>query len=203
MYSKLRVLEDCSPFYIRFTFDKLDSIVQFVISKLDTLRIRHASSYSHKDFPIDISEEIISLLPKNFAFEFIVDRVSIFDTPPGGGCGIHKDGKDHRVSFNIPIEVHDNLCTTYWYDNDQFNHSQYDIQKLKGYTRNIYYDHHSMNKFTHSKSMVASTGEMILFNTEIFHSWKNESLHPRKILTLRVKKPGLMYFDNAKKILNL
>jgi len=203
MYSKIQTLEDCSPFYIRFTFDKLDSIIQFVISKLYTLKIRHTSTYFHKDFPVEISKEIISLLPDDFKFDFILDRVSIFETPPGGGCGIHKDGKDHRVSFNIPIEIHDTLCTTYWYDNDQFDHFNHNINRLKSYTRNIYPDFNSMNKFTHSKSMVASVGEMILFNTEIFHSWKNESSYSRKILTLRVTNPGFMYFDDAKKILNL
>lgn len=118
MYSKLQVLEDCSPFYIRFTFDKLDSIVQFVISKLNTLRIRHTSGYSHKDFPIEISEEIISLLPKNFAFQFLVDRVSIFDTPPGGGhhLGPHTDNADNRYSARLHVPILSNSgCIHEWY----------------------------------------------------------------------------------------
>lgn len=212
MVSNITIIEDCSPFYIRLVFDELDSIIQFVRSKLDKLVLRHKSTYSDKVFPIEISKEIISLLPKYFDFDFRLERVSVFDTSPGKGCGIHKDGKDHRVSFNIPIEIHDDLCTTYWYDDDQFS---YNSRKLTneslpiimnnsaGYTRNIHLNYKSMSKFTHSKSMVASPGEMVLFNTDIFHSWYNRSNHSRKILTLRVNNPGSMYFDDAKKILNL
>jgi hypothetical protein len=212
MVSKITIIEDCSPFYVRLVFDELDSIIEFVRSKLDKLILRHKSSYSDKVFPIEISKQIISLLPKNFDFDFRLERVSVFETAPRKGCGIHKDGKDHRVSFNIPIEIHDDLCTTYWYDEDQF--SDYakntlnepllvNMNGINGYSRNIHLNYKSMNKFNHSKSMVASPGEMILFNTDIFHSWYNRSSFSRKILTLRVNNPGAMYFDDAKKILNL
>lgn len=212
MVTQPTIIEDCSPFYIRLVFDELDSIIQFVRSKLDKLVLRHKSTYSDKVFPVEISKEIISLLPKYFAFDFRLERVSVFDTSPGKGCGIHKDGKDHRVSFNIPIEIHDDLCTTYWYDDDQFSDysKKLSTEPLSvtmngstGYSRNIHPNFQSMNKFKHSKSMVASPGEMILFNTDIFHSWYNRSNYSRKILTLRVNNTGSMYFDDVKKILNL
>lgn len=212
MVSKITIIEDCSPFYIRLVFKELDSIIEFVRSKLDKLILRHKSSYSDKVFPVEISKQIISFLPKNFDFDFRLERVSVFETDPGKGCGIHKDGKDHRVSFNIPIEIHDDLCTTYWYNDDQFSDFSKKLSNDPllvtlnggtGYSRNIHLNFKSMDKFTHSKSMVASPGEMILFNTDIFHSWYNRSNHSRKILTLRVNNPGSMYFDDAKKILNL
>ena len=50
--------------------------------------------------------------------------------------------------------------------------------------------------------MVAKPNEMILFNTDIFHSWDNtKSDKSRRILTLRAKNYSTFYFDDAKKIL--
>jgi hypothetical protein len=52
------------------------------------------------------------------------------------------------------------------------------------------------------KSMVAIQGECILFNTDIYHDWDNtQSNNERIVLTLRLENPGLMYFDDVKKIL--
>lgn len=202
MNNNLKVIEDCSPYYIRFSFKKLDTIVSFVKTKLDLLDTLYSDYYFHRNFPIGIGEIIISLLPDDFKFDFMTERVSIFETPPRGGCGIHKDGKDHRVSFNIPIEINDDRCVTYWYDDDQFKNFPY--YGNLNYGRMVVPNFKLQYNFTHCKSMIAIPNEMVLFNTDIYHSWHNNSNdHSRKILNLRVKEPGVLYFEDAKRILSL
>lgn len=200
MPENLTVIEDCSPYYIRFRFDQLEKIISLIKSEEHKLIIKFQGSYIHKDFPENVTRELISCLPRQFKFDFITS--AIFETPPRGGSGIHKDGKDNRISFNIPILVNDDKCVTYWYDNDgQFDHSK-NLGNIL-YTRNIYKDHRTLDKFVPSKSMVAQENEMILFNTDIFHAWKNHSSkHVRKMFVLRIKDRDNIYFNDAKKILN-
>jgi len=199
MPENLTVIEDCSPYYIRFRFDQLEKIISLIKSEEHKLIIKSQGSYIHKNFPENVTRELISCLPRQFKFDFITS--AIFETPPGGGSGIHKDGKDNRISFNIPILVNDDKCVTYWYDEEQFGHLPF-----KGdlsYTRNVNADHNNLSKFMSLKSMVAQENEMILFNTDIFHSWKNySSEHVRKMFVLRIKDRDNIYFNDAKKILN-
>jgi hypothetical protein len=206
MDKKFTIIEDQSPYFIRFQFDNLTKIIDLVKNKEKESIIRFKGSYIHKDFPEPVTKEIISLLPVEFGFDIAV--ASIFETLPGGGSGIHKDGKDNRISFNIIIKKDDNECITYWYNNeDQFKPKVEYSSEIKqygdpSYTRNIYKDHKTANKFDYSMSMIAQENEMILFNTEIFHSWKNNSLKfSRKVLTLRIKDRNI-FFDDAKKTLN-
>lgn len=199
MSENLYVIEDCSPYFVRFKFDRLEKIISIIRSEEPNLHVdRIDPGYVHKDFNKNITEKIVSCLPKKFQFNFATS--AIFETPPEGGCGIHKDGKDNRISFNIPIQVLDNKCVTYWYNDTE----QFDSLKCKSdfYSRNIFYDYNSMDKFISSKSMISKENEMILFNTEIFHSWKNySSKHDRKMFVLRIKDRDTVYFDDAKKIL--
>jgi hypothetical protein len=199
MPENLYIIEDCSPYFIRFKFDQLEKIVSLIKSQESNLSVKQTdTAYIHKDFPKSVTEKIVSYLPRDFEFNF--DNSAIFETPPGGGCGIHKDGKDNRISFNIPIQVLDNKCITYWYnDSEQFNNLS-----LSGgsYSRNIYSDHNTLDKFVFSKSLIAQENEMILLNTDIFHAWKNYSLeNVRKMFVLRLINRNVLYFDIAKKIL--
>jgi len=199
MPENLTVIEDCSPYYIRFRFDQLEKIISIIKLEESNALIKYQGTYVHKEFPQNVTEKIVNCLPKQFQFNFITS--AIFETPPDNGSGIHKDGKDNRISFNIPILVNDDKCVTYWYDEEQFGHLPF-----KGdlsYTRNVYSDHNNLSKFMCSKSMIAQENEMILFNTDIFHSWKNySSEHVRKMFVLRIKDRDNTYFNDAKKILN-
>jgi hypothetical protein len=199
MHENLSVIEDCSPYFIRFKFDQLEKIISIIKSEESNAVIKFEGTYVHKDFPQNVTEKIVNCLPKQFQFNFITS--AIFETPPGGGSGIHKDGKDNRISFNIPIQINDNKCITYWYNDEE----QFDNLPLKGdlsYTRNVYSDNNNLSKFIFSKSMMAQENEMLLFNTDIFHSWKNySSEHVRKMFVLRIKDRNTVFFDDAKKIL--
>jgi len=199
MSENLYVIEDCSPYFVRFKFDRLEKIISLIKSEEVNSVVKLQGTYTHKDFSQNITEKIVDYLPKKFKFNFLTS--AIFETPPGGGSGIHKDGKDNRISLNIPIQISDSKCITYWYDDEeQFSHLPF-----KGdlsYTRNVYADHNNLSKFMFSKSMIAQENESILFNTDIFHSWKNySSEHVRKMFVLRIKDRNTVYFDDAKKIL--
>lgn len=103
MNENFSVIEDCSPYFIRFKFDQLEKIISIIKSEEPNAVIRFQGKYAHKDFPQNVTEKIVNCLPKQFQFTFITS--AIFEMPPGGGSGIHKDGKDNKISFNIPIQI--------------------------------------------------------------------------------------------------
>jgi hypothetical protein len=206
---KYTIIEDCSPYYIRFKWDGLIDIIKYVSDTLEKLGnnayqftdpyAQNYSGYSHCNFNDAIAEKIIDMLPMSCIFEFKKHRVAMFNSNPGGGSGIHKDGSNCRISLNIPIEVHDRLCVTSWYNDEIFVDKE--IAGLP-YTRNVHRDYRSLNQFPTAKQMTASLNEMILFNTDIFHSWDNtNSPNSRKVLTLRIINHDDLKFEDIKKIL--
>jgi hypothetical protein len=193
------IIEDCSPYYIRFTFDGLKNIINYTTNQTPINMVDYPM-YSHDTLNSSVAETIISMLPMSNKIIFNINRVAIFTTPPGGGCGIHKDGSNHRTSFNISIEILDNNCITNWYSDETFD--GFPFLGNFNYTRNVYCDYKTMNKFKPIKTMIAQPNEMTLFNTEIYHSWSNSnSNNARKILTLRSVNVEKLYFDDVKKIL--
>ena len=193
------IIEDCSPYYIRFTFDGLKNIINYIINQTP-VNVVNYSTYSHDTLNLPAAETIISMLPMSNKITFNINRVAVFTTPPNGGCGVHKDGSHDRTSFNIPIEILDNNCITSWYSDEMFE--GFPILEKSNYSRNVYRDYKTMNKFKSVKTMTAQPNEMTLFNTEIYHSWSNyNSSNTRKILTLRSVNAEELYFNDAKKIL--
>jgi hypothetical protein len=191
------IIEDCSPYYVRFTFEGLDKIVQF-IKEHDHLVHLHNKfiGYSHLDFHEDIALQIMDMLPMSNLVPFNKERVAIFETPPGGGCGIHKDGMWSLTSFNIIIETHDELCETTFYSDIEMRHSQ---PTGMPYVRHIFSDYNKLAMFKPIKSMVAKEGEMILFNPNIWHAWQNiKSPYKRRVVTLRLVDPSAVTFDEMK-----
>jgi len=193
------IIEDCSPYYIRFTFPDLSNVINFIsMQSSDIERTKKHIGYTHEYFSIDIADKILALLPMSEQFDFQNTRTSIFHTPAKGGCGIHKDG-DHRISLNIPIVVLDDHCETCWYDDDTCSGA---VEVGMPYARNISLNFYDRSKFIPSKTMVAKSNEVILFNTTIYHSWHNiTSTNIRRILTLRATDAENIYFNDAKKLL--
>jgi len=193
------IIEDCSPYYIRFTFNGLEDVIKYANAQV-AANVKQYKGYSHDTLSCESSNTIISMLPISTEINLNVNRVAVFTTVPGGGCGIHKDATNHRMSLNIPLEVLDDQCITNWYTDEE----------LKGmvlvgdtnYSRNVYLDYTTMNKFIPIKTMTAQPNEMLLFNTDIYHSWDNtDSSNRRKILTLRPTYPESVFFDDIRKIL--
>jgi hypothetical protein len=189
------IIEDCSPYYIRFTFPGLSDIIKYVKSQKPANSVDQ-SNYFHNNFDPEIGTTILKMLPMYNQFEWQTQRVAIFSTLPHKAVSIHKDGTATRISFNIPITVLDDKCITSWYADDSLK--DYPIIG-KPYTRSVFWDKSKYDSIPTLKQMTAKPNEMILFNTDIFHSWDNRlSDNIREVLTLRVENPHLMYFDQAK-----
>lgn len=193
------IIEDCSPYYIRFTFDRLQDIIEFAKTQPTEL-IRTSPGYSHEHYSVDTANAIISMLPMSKLIKFKNQRAALFNTPPGGGCGIHKDGGDAKVSFNIPIEVLDDVCLTHWYTDEEVKDFPPN-PALGKYSNNVWGNWKDLSNFTPAKTMTAKPGEMILFNTDIYHCWSNNnSQNSRKILTLRAVDTSI-YFNEMRKLI--
>lgn len=197
---KYKVIEDCSPFFIRFTWENIESLIDWLRNQQFNGVTKRYYDYEHINLNEPTATEILNQLPMANVFDFMRSRVAIFDTPPGGGCGIHKDGPCIRMGINIPIHVSDNMCQTSWYLDDQFIDAP--VAGNSMYSRNVFPNYKDMKKFNAAKTVTFSPNEAVLFNTEIFHAWTNEgSSNNRSILTLRVNNPGNVYFEDAKNLL--
>jgi hypothetical protein len=193
------IIEDCSPYYIRFTFNELADIIQLAKSQ-PTEIIRRSPGYCHEHYSVETANTIISMLPMSAMIEFKNQRAALFNTPPGGGCGIHKDGGNAKVSFNIPIEISDNMCVTSWYSDEEVGHLPRN-PALGKYSNNVWTNWRKLDQFTPARTMIAKPDEMILFNTDIFHCWSNhQSTYSRKMLTLR-KVDTSMHFEEIRNLI--
>ena len=198
---KYDIIENCSPFYIRIKFNELPQIISEVQSMPDIV-FNHTDyqSYVHSNIIPKVATEFLSKFELFDDYKFIDTRVGVFTTPPGKGCGIHKDGTIRKVSFNIPIQVLDDKCVTRWYDDETFANTP--ITGLP-YSKNVHLDYTTMQKIPCIKSLVVNAEDMILFNTDIYHSWDNIlSTNYRKILTLRLLDDSISFDEVAKNILS-
>jgi hypothetical protein len=200
MSTNYTIIEDCSPYYIRFTFDGLDKIIEF-LQQQDVPIHKSYPNYIHHIFDVEVATQIRDMLPMSKVMSIGVKKMNMFDTPSFGGVGPHKDGVEVRCSFNIPIKILDDLCETVWYESSQFDGMEWNVRNE--YTRNMYNHLPTIDQFKTLKKMVAKPNEMLLFNTEIFHSWYNKSPHNRKIVTIRTTADecGDFYFEDAKKLI--
>lgn len=191
--SPYTIIEDCSPYYIRFTWDKLPKLINFIKAQpIDLTSRLDRTAYTHYNFDDTTAQHIVEQLPMNQDFVFDMIRVSLFITPPGGKSTIHKDGLDNRMSINIGISILDNKCTTSWFTDDSVGHL---VQVNDDYSRVIVAE----GPIAPIKQMVAQPNECILFNTDIYHLWDNRSDNTRIVLTLRDLDHGNIYFEDAKK----
>jgi hypothetical protein len=191
--SPYTVIEDCSPYYIRFTWDKLPELINFIKTQpIDPAGKLERAAYTHYSFDDATAQQIVNQLPMKQDFVFDMIRVSLFITPPGGKSTIHKDGLDNRMSINIPILILDNKCTTAWYTDESVSHLE---QANDDYSRVVV----AKGSVTPIKQMIAQSNECILFNTDIYHLWDNQSKNTRIVLTLRDMDHGNLHFEDAKK----
>jgi hypothetical protein len=194
-----KIYTDQRPYFITFQLDNLLEIKSFVNKCLETVNSdpRVVSAYRHLNLTETDGRTVIEMFPASKIYKFAVERVAVFETPPYGGAGIHKDGPllqdnnariygPHNVSFNIPIEVSDNKCVTRWYDDDQFINFE---NKSDGkYSRNVFLDYANTDKFKASAETILPNSCAMLVNTEKWHTFYNDGPNIRRILTLRLSK---------------
>jgi hypothetical protein len=192
----LSIIEDRSPYYIRFTHDGISDIIDVCLSSIDG--VIFTEQFTHHRLDADIAKNILNMVPFSKEIEFNQSRVSLFVSQPGLYYGAHKDGLNHRFSINYTVKILDNECVTSWYSNEECK--DYPIDTLGGVSRETI----GFKKSEHTalKSMIAKPNECILFNTDIFHDFDNTtSINERVVLTLRANQPGEIYFKDMKKIL--
>lgn len=180
----IEIIENCSPYYIKFTFPKLEEIVSFAKSlEPDYSRSIKLPTFIHEYHSIENAKKIINMLPFAELFPWQYSRVSPIVTMPYGGSNIHKDGKTTKTSFNLPIEILDDKCVTYWYADEELA----DCLKIDtGATEARRADGWESKPRKPLKITVQRSNEMILFNTDIFHRWDNsKSNNFRTVLTFR------------------
>ena len=193
------IIEDCSPYYIRFTHDGLDEIIDYC--KKHAPSTEDKGTFIHYPFPKEQADHLLSLLPMAKQMPLRPHRVSLFMTKPGRYYRAHKDGMADHFSINYTVQILDNDCVTSWYSDEDLK--DYPIDNLPKKTSR---ECVGFNKSKHTplKSMVAKPNECILFNSEIFHDFDNQnSKNLRIVLTLRIMEnvQRATYFEDAKQML--
>lgn len=198
--NRYTIIEDCSPYYIRFKHDGLDDVINFC--KQTAPDVSHSDkTFVHHKLSLDDTATLLSLVPMHSSGEldFKTERVSLFLTSGGRYYRAHKDGLDNRVSINYTVSILDDKCVTSWYSDDDLK--EYPIDNLPTRTSR---ECSGFVKENHTpvKSMIAKQNECILFNTELFHDFDNRhSTNLRIVLTLRLKNQANIFFDDVKEIL--
>lgn len=190
------IIEDCSPFYIRFTHEGLDEVVAKCMMYIEG--IRFTAGFTHHRYELHEARDILSSVPMSKQIQMFEQRVSLFVTQPGHYYRAHKDGLDHRFSLNYTVSVKDDKCVTQWYSDEELD--IYPLVFPRGTSREC--DGFVKERHRPLKRMTAKPNECILFNTDIFHDFDNRrSDNERMVLTLRAQKPAEVYFDQMKSML--
>jgi hypothetical protein len=201
---EFQIIEDCSPYYIRFTHPGIEDIIEYCQANLpDVESIRGFKHYKMPEESASASD-LLDMTPISKYLPLEYGRVSLFISRPGLYYRAHKDGTDTRISINYTVKILDDKCVTSWYSDEDLK--DYPIDNSTLYTFNSSRECLGFDKEKHTplKSMVAKQGECILFNTDIFHDWDNrQSPNERIVLTLRVAydQIGQVYFEDVKRIL--
>jgi hypothetical protein len=203
---KYKIIEDCSPYYIRFTYDGLNEFSAYMLDvyhKYDwTGKVKTSNpKFMHQKLDPIIGQEVLDRTAIAKDISLTHNRVSFFKSDPGLYYRAHKDGTNHRFSINYTINILDDKCITSWYADDDLK-----IYSMDKFLLDLHISRECVEfvKEDHTplQSMIAKPNECILFNTDIFHDWDNStSTNERIVLTLRSTTPGEIYFDDAKQLL--
>jgi hypothetical protein len=203
------IIEDASPYYVRFTFDGLTELIDYCNQQDKSMSIVDETDYfTHERYSDEISSAIIDKLPMIDALEFNKERVDIFRSKPRLNSSIHKDGAKCKVSFNLSLQILDDKCVTSWLSDEVM--AKYELRG-QPYVRYAYMGYDWMGdsdpegrkklletsrSLPKLKTFVQQPNEIVLINVDIFHTWDNsESENVRKILTLRLKNHDLDFMD--------
>ena len=198
----LTIIEDCSPYYIRFTYDGIEQVMDFCKDRIPT---EIPELFTHHKLPVKDADKLLKLVPFNNRFNFIRDRVSLFLSKPGLNYRAHKDGTNAKFSINYAFLVADDKCVTSWYRDEDID-GKYEIVDSDDPTQASSREalHFKAENHVPVKTMIAQPGECVLFNTDIYHSFNNsESTNLRGILTLRIpaKEYNVIDFRVARNII--
>jgi hypothetical protein len=195
------IVEDCSPYYIKFRHPNQEALIQLAREKYFKLNL---SNFQHpfpmRTLELDSGMELLNLLPFKDKFKFRENRVSYIIATPGARNHIHIDGA--CVSFNYGIDMQDNNCITRWYDFETVERTYKSRPNLPMDRYSVSPDQVQNNPIPSINSFTHKQGECILFNSNIYHDVDNKnSSNLRTILTFRAMPATEITFDVAKRIL--
>jgi hypothetical protein len=202
MNNNFSIIEDCSPYYVRFTHNNISEIID--IANAEISKVKFYNKFTHYRLKPDTIEKIIPLCPLYNNLKLSKTRLSAFVSQPGLYYRAHKDGLNHHFSINYTLQILDDKCVTSWYSDKDL--TEYTIDNLQ---TNNSRECVGFDKRKHSplKTMIAQPNECILFNTEIFHDWDNTtSSNQRAVLTLRLadySQPDSFFNDAKETLLNM
>ena len=202
------IIEDASPYFIRFTHPGVEKVIQLALKILETVEFDKPATipwpgnihlgFKHHKPTREQCDSIHALVPMNHQLDLDPKRAAMFITAPGYYYRAHKDG-NNRYSVNYHVKIEDSHCITNWYSDAQC--SEYTIDPVLEKVANVWdLKEFDPNKHSALKSMTAVQGECCLFNTEIFHDWNNsKSPNYRVNMTLRDIDPSAVSFFDARK----
>lgn len=201
---KFEIIEDCSPYYIRYTHTGSDEVIamckQQKLLEIDSLTLKR--KFIHKRLLEENGLQILSKVYKSIELSLSTSRVSLFVTQPNHYYRPHRDGLAIKMGINYHVSIADDCCVTSWYDNESFAGRPIDnlpsntSREIADYNRSV-----EKNTIKPVKSMIAKEGEVVLFNTDLYHDVDNASPNERTILTLRSTLFEKIDFFQARKIL--
>jgi len=200
------IIEDCSPYYIRFTHPDIAKFIRIaqgvynatkewkrVINDVDPL-------FANYQLHSDAGEKLLKINEVHNNLLLRKDRVSYFVSQPGLRFRAHQDGLMEKFGINYPIKLLDDTSETCWYNDNEINNNY----KIYEYTNKNERAALEFDKTRHTPlaTLKYRPNEAVLINTAIFHDFDNSrSENERIILTLRSGEldPGNIYFDDARK----
>jgi hypothetical protein len=202
---QFEIIEDCSPYFIRYTHTGLDEVIERCKEEksfyLDSSSKKR--KFIHYKLPEPTGIEILNKVYGAKELSLTSKRVSLFVTQPQYYYRPHRDGLAVPMGVNYNVDIIDNKCVTSWYDHNAFigrpidNLPSNTSREIADYNRTLEKD-----TIKPAKSMIAKQGEVVLFNTDLFHDVDNtDSPNERTILTLRSSLFEKLNFMQARKIL--
>jgi hypothetical protein len=159
--------------------------------------------FLHFKLPLALGLEILTTVPGHAELEYIDKRVSLFVTQPKVYYRPHRDGLGLKMGINYIVDVKDDKCITSWYSLEEFEGRPID-NLVNNNSREIadFNWKAEYTKHTPLKSVTAKQGEVMLFNTDLYHDVNNVfSKNERTILTLRSSLHIQPSFMDARKVI--
>jgi hypothetical protein len=193
------IIEDCSPYYIRFRHDNSDEIIK-ILQELTVLHKRPNNSFTHY-LTADEQYNVTSLGPLKDNPEMI-RKMAIITVPPGVVSLIHIDVKWH-LNY-IAFQDDANPAVVNWYNSDLF--SNYTLEYLThgkqwipvGYDPRV---DDPKAAYTPPEAIVTAKflqGDVVLFNSALFHDFQNRSPITDRSIMISVPADPDLTFDQAK-----
>lgn len=195
------ILEDASPFFIRFRFPGIEHLIakakeKFIFRENNDGRTHQNNGFSHYRLGQQAGLELLNMVPFRDRLPFIESRVSYFTSQPGYRHHVHIDGA--ALSFNFGVDIRDSLCKTSWYDEKDINGVYTITSGLPANRAIVNIPEFLENPARPIKTFVHNEGECVLVNTDTFHDFDNsQSPNTRTILTLRILYADKIKFADA------